>query len=104
MASVGMAAGAPSCPTMRLVTDQPQPQPPPRTPRAEPREVIELKGLKTAQPDLAGAVDMQLGVQSRVPLPWIPVDSEWVRTQRAAGRPIVRFADIPLAWSDFTLT
>ena len=96
---------------MPLVPDQPQPQPPPRTPRAEPREVVELKQLKTAQPDLAGAVDMQLAlvdmqrrVQSRVPLPWIQVDTEWLRAQRAAGRPIVRFADIPLEWTDFRLT
>ena len=88
-----------------------QPQPPQRAPRAEPREVVELKQLKTSQPELAGAVDMQLAlvdmqrrVQSRVSLPWIQLDSEWVRTQRAAGRPIVRFADIPLDWTDFRLT
>jgi hypothetical protein len=91
--------------------EQPQPQPPGRAPRAEPREVVELKQLKAEQPDLAGAVDIQLAlvdmqrrVQSRVPLPWIQVDSEWMRTQRAAGRPIVRFADIPLDWTDFRLT
>ena len=89
----------------------PPSQPPPRAARSEPREVVELKQLKTAQPDLASAVDMQLAlvdmqrrVQSRVPLPWIQVDNEWVRTQRAAGRPIVRFADIPLDWTDFRLT
>src|SRR4029077_4918841 len=43
-------------------------------------------------------------VQSRVPLPWIQVDNEWVGAQRAAGRPIVRFAYIPLDWTDFRLT
>jgi hypothetical protein len=94
-------------------SDQPLPLPPqpPRPARAEPREIIELKQLKASQPDLAGAADMQIAlvdmqrrVQSRVPLPWIQVDSEWVRTQRAAGRPIVRFADIPLDWTDFRLT
>src|SRR5688572_8484843 len=93
--------------------DQPLPLPPPvpRPPRAEPREVVELKQLKTEQPELASAADMQIAlvdmqrrVQSRVPLPWIQVDSEWVRTQRAAGRPIVRFTDIPLEWTDFRLT
>jgi FdhE protein len=87
------------------------PDPQPRAPRAEPREVVELKQLKSAQPELASAVDMQLAlvdmhrrVQSRVPLPWIQVDSEWMRAQQAAGRPIVRFSDIPLEWSDFRLT
>jgi hypothetical protein len=87
------------------VTERPRPQ------RAEPREVVELKHLKTAQPELASAVDMQLAlvemqrrVQARVPLPWIQVDPEWVRAQQSAGRPLVRFSDVPLEWSDFRLT
>jgi FdhE protein len=84
---------------------------PPRAPRAEPREIVELKQLKVAQPELASAVDMQLAlveiqrrVQSRVPLPWIQADPDWLRQQQAAGRPLVRFADIPLDWTDFRLT
>src|SRR4029079_9301524 len=43
-------------------------------------------------------------VQGRVPLPWIQVDPDWMRAQQAAGRPLVRFRDIPLEWSDFRLT
>jgi hypothetical protein len=83
----------------------------PRPPRAETREIVELKQLKEAQPELATAVDMQIAlvdmqrrVQGRVPLPWIQVDPEWLRAQQAAGRPLVRFRDIPLEWSDFRLT
>jgi FdhE protein len=83
----------------------------PRIARAEPREIVELKQLKATQPDLAPAVDMQIAlldvqrrVQSRVPLPWIQTDPEWMRSQHAAGRPVVRFADIPLDWTDFRLT
>jgi hypothetical protein len=83
---------------------------PPRPPRAETREIVELKQLKAAQPELASAVDMQVAlvdmqrrVQSRVPLPWIQVDPDWQRAQQAAGRPLVRFRDIPLEWSDFRL-
>jgi Protein involved in formate dehydrogenase formation len=90
----------------RIVSERP-----PRPPRAEPREVVELKLLKTAQPELASAVDMQLAlvemqrrVQGRVPLPWIQADPDWVRSQQSAGRPLVRFADVPLEWSDFRLT
>ena len=49
-------------------------------------------------------VEMQRRVQSRVPLPWIQADGNGCRTQRAAGRPIVRFGDIPLEWTDFRLT
>jgi hypothetical protein len=82
-----------------------------RAPRAESREVVELKQLKLDQPDLASAVDMQLAlvdmqrrVQSRVPLPWIQVEASWLRAQQDAGRPIVRFTDIPLDWTDFRLT
>ena len=84
---------------------------PPRTSRPESREVTELKQLKLAQPELATAIDMQVAlvemqrrVQARVPLPWIQTDPEWLRTQFAAGRPVVRFADIPLDWTDFRLT
>jgi FdhE protein len=84
---------------------------PPRPPRAEPREVVELKHIKATQPELASAVDMQLAlidmqrrVQSRVPLPWIQPDTTWVAAQQEAGRPLVRFKDIPLEWSDFRLT
>ena len=49
-------------------------------------------------------VDMQRRVQSRVPLPWMQVDPEWLQAQQAAGRPLVRFRDIPLDWTDFRLT
>jgi FdhE protein len=89
-----------------LVTDRPV-----RAPRADSREVAELKQLKATQPELASAVDMQIAlvdmqrrVQSRVPLPWIQVDPEWLRAQWKAGRPLVRFSDIPLEWTDFRLT
>jgi FdhE protein len=82
-----------------------------RAPRADTREVAELKQLKIAQPELAAAVDMQIAlvdmqrrVQGRVPLPWIHVDAVWLQAQQAAGRPLVRFRDIPLDWSDFRLT
>jgi hypothetical protein len=84
---------------------------PPRPARAETREIVELKQLKQLQPELASAIDMQLAlvemqrrVQGRVPLPRIAIDQEWARAQQAAGRPLVRFADIPLEWSDFRLT
>jgi len=84
---------------------------PPRPPRAEPREIVELKQLKSSNPELGSAVDMQLAlvevqrrIQSRVPLPWIQPDSAWLAAQRHAGRPVVRFKDIPLEWTDFRLT
>jgi FdhE protein len=82
-----------------------------RAPRADTREVLELKEIKVAQPELASAVDMQIAlvdmqrrVQSRVPLPWIQAEPDWLQAQQRAGRPLVRFEDIPLDWSDFRLT
>lgn len=84
---------------------------PPRPPRAESREVVELKTLRSTQPELASAVDMQIAlvdvqrrVQARVPLPWIQPDPAWLATQQAQGRPVVRFGDIPLDWTEFRLT
>ncbi len=84
---------------------------PQRPPRSETREVVELKQLKADHPELESAVDLQLAlvemqrrVQSRVPLPRIAVEPAWARAQQLAGRPLVRFGDIPLEWSDFRLT
>jgi ribosomal protein S27AE len=72
---------------------------------------VELRQLRAAQPELATAVDMQIAlvdvqrrVQSRVPLPRLHPDPQWLLAQQAAGRPVVRFADIPLEWSDLRLT
>ena len=84
---------------------------PTRPQRADPRDVAELKQLKTDQPELTSAIDLQLAlvemqrrVQGRVPLPWIQPDPAWVAAQQVAGRPLVRFSDIPIEWSDFRLT
>lgn len=72
---------------------------------------MELRQLKEAHPELASAIDMQIDlvevqrrVQARVPLPWIQPDASWLAGQQAAGRPAVRFADIPLDWTDFRLS
>ena len=99
---------------LRHGTIRPVSEHPPRThraPRPESRETVELKELRAAQPDLAPAVEMQLAlvemqrrVQGRVPLPWIHPEASWLAAQQQAGRPAVRFGDIPLEWSDFRLT
>jgi hypothetical protein len=82
-----------------------------RPARSETREVAELRELKATQPELATAVDMQIElvdvqrrVKGRVPLPWIQPDPRWLENEQRAGRPAVRFRDIPLEWSDFRLT
>jgi hypothetical protein len=83
---------------------------PVRAPRAEPREIVELRHLRESQPDLASAIDLQIAllelqhrVRARLPVPWIEVDSAWLRRQQEEGHPLLRFEDIPLAWTDFRL-
>jgi hypothetical protein len=72
---------------------------------------VELRQLKTSNPELGDAVDMQIAlvdvqrrVQGRVPLPRLQAEAVWLASQQKAARPAVRFEDIPLDWSDFRLT
>ena len=86
-------------------------RPPPRPPRRnEPAEIAELRRIKDAQPELTSAVDLQIAllelqrrVQARVPLPPMQLDSARIQQHQAAGRPLLRFEDIPLDWTDFRL-
>jgi hypothetical protein len=87
------------------VTDRPA-----RPPRGESRETIELRDLRTAHPELASAIDLQLDlidiqrrIQARVPLPRLQGDAARLTAQAGAGRPTVGFDDIPLDWTDFRL-
>jgi len=89
-----------------VVTERPS-----RPQRPDPRDIAELKQIKAEQPDLASGVDMQIAlvemqrrVQGRVPLPWIQIDAEQAAAHQRDARPLVRFQDIPLEWSDFRLT
>jgi formate dehydrogenase maturation protein FdhE len=86
------------------------PEPRQRLGRAELREVVELKQLKARQPELADAVDLQVAllelqrrVLGRVPMPWVEVSPDWLQQQQQHGRPLLRFEDIPLDWTDFRL-
>lgn len=88
----------------------PQSGRPPGPPRAEPREVIELKKLKQAQPELASAIDMQLAliglqkrVQSRVPTPPLRMDDTRLQRRLAERRPLLAFQEIPLDWTEMRL-
>lgn len=83
------------------MTEKPAP-----TGRAEPREIVELRRLKAAQPDLASAADLQIEllqlqrrVQARVPLPSIRLDTEYLNEMLPKG-PILQFEHLPLEWSD----
>ena len=84
---------------------------PPRSARADSREVAELKALRERHPELEDAVNMhvellelQRRIQGRVPLPWVELNAEVLARHAAEGRPVLRFEDIPLDLTDLRLT
>lgn len=79
---------------------------PARPTRSEPRELAELRRLKQEQPELASAVDLQIEliqlqrrVQSRVSLPAIKLDTEYLNALLPSA-PILRFEHLPIEWGD----
>ncbi len=74
--------------------------------RSETREIAELRHLKEEQPELAAAADLQIEllqvqrrVQSRVPLPSIPLDREYLNGLLARP-PILQFDNLPIDWGE----
>ena len=84
-------------------------QPPrPRPERADSPELAAFRQLKLAQPELAGAVDMQVEivvmqrrVQARLSTPWLEFDAAWLARQLTEGQPMLRFEEIPFDWGEF---
>jgi FdhE protein len=79
-------------------------------PRNESRDVTELKRLKALQPELAEAADLhvellelQRRVQARAAVPWMEIGPERVKRAQEDGRPLLRFEDIRLDWTEFRL-
>jgi FdhE protein len=80
------------------------PQVPPQ--RSETREIAELRRLRQEQPDLASAIDLQIElvqlqrrVQSRVSLPSIKLDRDYLESQLSSA-PILKFEHLPIEWGD----
>ncbi len=74
--------------------------------RSETREIAELRRLQDEQPDLASAASLQIEllqvqrrVQSRVPLPSIPLDKDHL-TALLATPPILKFESLPIDWGE----
>jgi hypothetical protein len=83
---------------------------PPRPARSDSREALELRAIRTAHPELAEAVDMNLDllelhrrIQGRVPLPWLELSSEILAKHQAEAKPVLRFEDIRLELTDLRL-
>jgi hypothetical protein len=79
----------------------------PRPERADSPELAAFRRLKVEQPELAGAVDMQVElvvlqrrVQARLTTPWLVYDPDWLARQFADGAPIVRFEDVLFEWGE----
>lgn len=79
---------------------------PPPPQRSESREIAELRRLKQEHPDLASAADLQIEllqvqrrVQSRVSLPSIRLDTDFINSLLASA-PILQFEQLPLEWGD----
>jgi len=80
----------------------------PRPERADSPELAAFRQLRAAQPELAGAVDMQVElfvmqrrVQARLSTPWLEFDAAWLARQLTDGQPILRFDEIPFDWGEF---
>jgi len=74
--------------------------------RSETREIAELRRLKEDQPDLSSAADLQIEllqlqrrVQSRVRLPSIKLEADYLNALLAHG-PILQFEHLTVDWSD----
>ena len=83
----------------------------PRVPqRPEPRDLTELRALRTTQPELAPAIDLQIELiellrrlRVRVPTPMAPLGVEAARARLSAGRRLLELSEISLEWADFRL-
>jgi hypothetical protein len=78
--------------------------------RVEPREIAELRALKTQQPELASAIAMQIELvelqrrmQARMTTPFVQRDQAFIASRMIRGERLVDFADVQLDWSDFRL-
>jgi FdhE protein len=83
---------------------------PPRPPRSESREALELQAIRAQHPELASAADMHLEllelqrrIQGRVPLPLLELSADVLERHQTHGRPLLRFEDIPLDQTDLRL-
>lgn len=80
----------------------------PRPERADSPELAAFRQIRVAQPELAGAVDMQVElfvmhrrVQARLSTPWLEFDQVWLARQLGDGQPVLRFDEIPFEWGEF---
>jgi hypothetical protein len=93
-------------PGERLGAESAVPHDTPRIARQDPRDVSELKHLRTRHPELADAIDMQIElvelhrrIQARVRTPLVHLDA--ARLER--GERLLEFDHVPVNWSELRL-
>lgn len=79
----------------------------PRPERADTPQLAAFRRLKTDQPELATAVDMQVEivvlqhrVQARVSTPWIDFDPAWLAHHLRDGAPMLKFSEVPFEFGE----
>lgn len=83
---------------------------PPRGTRPEARDVSELRALAERQPELAGAVQMQIDlvdaqrrVHARITTPWIELVQDAIDDRLARGARLVEFDRLAVDWTEVRL-
>src|SRR5688572_9179341 len=80
------------------------------TARPDPRDVAELRALAERQPELSGAVALQIAlvdavrrVQGRVATASVALSPVQIASRLAGGQPLLDFDRLPIEWTDARL-
>ena len=91
--------------TISAVTSRPR-----GTARPDPRDVAELRALAERQPELAGAVALQIAlvdavrrVQTRVATASVSLSAEQIASRLAGGQPLLDYDRLPIEWTEARL-
>jgi FdhE protein len=83
---------------------------PPRSPRADPRDVAELRALAERQPELTAAAALQIElvealrrIQTRIATSSLILPADEVAARISSGRPLLDFDRLPIDWTEARL-
>lgn len=83
---------------------------PPRSPRTDPRDVLELRALAERQPELTAAAALQIElvdalrrIQTRIATTSLLLPMSEIAERIASGRPLLDFDRLPIDWTEARL-
>lgn len=83
---------------------------PQRSPRTDPRDVLELRALAERQPELTAAAALQIElvdalrrIQTRIATTSVLMPASEVAERIASGRPLLEFDRLPIEWTEARL-